>query len=153
MKSSPETNKVHRRLVRIEWGDCDAAGIVFFPRYLAMFDTSTQMAFEAAGLPFRQLVQDYSIVGFPVVDLHTRFIASSTFGEEVAIDTSIYEWGRSSFKVLHRLYKASAGKPELLAVEGREVRVWTARDPISHSLKSTAIPREVMARFDSPEAS
>ena len=25
-----------RRTVRIEWGDCDPAGIVFYPRYFAI---------------------------------------------------------------------------------------------------------------------
>ena len=29
------------RHLRIEWGDCDPAGIVFYPRYFAMFDHST----------------------------------------------------------------------------------------------------------------
>ena len=29
------------RALRIEWGDCDPAGIVFYPRYFAMFDHST----------------------------------------------------------------------------------------------------------------
>lgn len=28
----------NRRTVRIEWGDCDPAGIVYFPRYFAIFD-------------------------------------------------------------------------------------------------------------------
>ena len=40
---------VNRRRVRIEWGDCDPAGIVFYPRYFAMFDASTHALFEAAG--------------------------------------------------------------------------------------------------------
>ncbi len=29
------------RTVRIEWGDCDPMGIVYFPRYLAIFDDCT----------------------------------------------------------------------------------------------------------------
>ena len=36
------------RTVRIEWGDCDPAGIVFYPRFFAMFDTSTTALFERA---------------------------------------------------------------------------------------------------------
>ena len=30
------------------WGDCDPAGIVFYPRYFAMFDHSTVLLIEAA---------------------------------------------------------------------------------------------------------
>ncbi len=38
----------NRRTVRIEWGDCDPAGIVFYPRYFAMFDHSTVLLIERA---------------------------------------------------------------------------------------------------------
>ncbi len=30
---------VHR--IRVEWGDCDPAGIVFYPRYFEWFDRCT----------------------------------------------------------------------------------------------------------------
>ncbi len=40
---------VNRRAVTIEWGDCDPAGIVFYPRYFAMFDASTAALFAVAG--------------------------------------------------------------------------------------------------------
>ena len=36
------------RAVRIVWGDCDPAGIVFYPRYFEMFDASTTALFERA---------------------------------------------------------------------------------------------------------
>src|ERR1017187_5514616 len=36
------------RKVRIEWGDCDPAGIVFYPRYFEIFDASTSALFERA---------------------------------------------------------------------------------------------------------
>ena len=29
---------VHRRDVQIQWGDCDPANIVYYPRYFEMFD-------------------------------------------------------------------------------------------------------------------
>ena len=36
------------RTIRIEWGDCDPAGIIFYPRYFEIFDTSTTMLIERA---------------------------------------------------------------------------------------------------------
>ena len=46
----------NRRTVRIEWGDCDPAGIVFYPRYFAMFDHSTVLLIERAlGMNKRRL--------------------------------------------------------------------------------------------------
>ncbi len=40
------------RTLRIEWGDCDPAGIVFYPRYFAMFDTSTTSSARQRDLSF-----------------------------------------------------------------------------------------------------
>ena len=42
------SNKLARR---IEWGDCDPAGIVFNPRFFAFFDDATTLLVEAAGWP------------------------------------------------------------------------------------------------------
>ena len=33
-------------MVRIEWGDCDPAGIIFYPRYFEFFDAWTAALFE-----------------------------------------------------------------------------------------------------------
>ena len=65
---------VNRRIVRIEWADCDPAGIVYYPRYFAMFDTSTHHLFEAAGWKKRDLLKAFDIVGYPMVDTRAQFI-------------------------------------------------------------------------------
>ena len=136
----------NRRTVRIEWGDCDPAGIVYFPRYFEMFDACTAGAFEAVGLPKPKLIERYGIVGIPAVDIRGSFSIPCTFGEDAVIDTRITEWGRSSFKVHHRLLKG-----DRTAVEGFEVRVWTGRDPVETArLRSQPIPQEVIALFAVP---
>ena len=135
--------RVARRNVRIEWGDCDPAGIVYFPRYFAIFDSCTAGAFEAVGLPKPTMLRKYGILGIPVVDIHGKFSVPCSFGEDVVIETQITEWGRSSFKVHHRLLKGA-----VVAVEGFEVRVWTTRDPADASrIRSQPIPQEVIALF------
>jgi len=138
--------RIARRTVRIEWGDCDPAGIVYFPRYFAIFDSCTAGAFEAVGLPKPKLIEKYDIVGIPAVDIRGSFAAPCTFGEDVVIETRITEWGRSSFKVHHRLLHG-----DHTAVEAFEVRVWTGRDPADPSrLRSRPIPQEVIGLFVGP---
>ena len=57
------------RTVRIEWGDCDPAGIVFYPRFFAMFDASTTALFERAlGMTKYKFIEHYGIVGYPMVE-------------------------------------------------------------------------------------
>ncbi len=133
----------NRRTVRIEWGDCDAAGIVYFPRYVEYFDACTVRLFEAAGFPKPEMLKRFGMAGYPMVDLRMRFMIPSTFGDDVVVESSITEFGRSSFKVHHRLLRG-----EDLAVEGFETRVWTVLDPEQPGrLKSKAVPDEVKAAF------
>src|SRR5262245_36185599 len=110
----------NQRTISIEWGDCDAAGIVFFPRYFAWFDGCTHALFARAGLEKHGMLDAFGIVGIPVVDAHARFLAPSTFGDVVTVESRITRWGRSSFDVQHRLLRGQE-----LAVEGFETRVWT----------------------------
>ena len=56
---------VNRRDVQIQWGDCDPANIVYYPRYFAMFDDSTSIMFEAAGFSKQDLIKRYGLVGIP----------------------------------------------------------------------------------------
>ena len=39
---------VNRRDVQIQWGDCDPANIVYYPRYFEMFDDSTSIMCSAS---------------------------------------------------------------------------------------------------------
>jgi 4-hydroxybenzoyl-CoA thioesterase len=130
---------------RIEWCDCDPAGIIFYPRYFEIFDTSTTALIERAlGMNKIEYLKVYGFAGHPVVETRARFRVPTRYGDEVEIETALVECGRSSFKLEHRLSKAGT-----LAAEGAETRVWVARqadDP--KKLKSQPIPPEVLARFN-----
>ena len=71
------------RNVRIEWGDCDPAGIVYFPRYFEYFDQCTAGMFEAVGYRKPALLQTFDIAGFPLVDARANFRMPSKFGDDV----------------------------------------------------------------------
>ena len=133
------------RKTRIEWCDCDPAGIIFYPRYFEIFDTSTTMLIERAlGMNKIDYLKAYDFAGHPVVETHARFRIPTRYGDEVEIETALIECGRSSFKLRHLLSKA--GK---LAVEGSEIRVWVAHPPDDPTkLKSHPIPPQVLARFN-----
>lgn len=137
-------NFVSRRQFTVEWGHCDPAGIVFNSRFFEFFDWGTWMLFEAAlGVRPPDLSAVFGIVGVPLVDAGARFIAPARFGDVVEMTSEVSEFRRSSFDVEHRLHVRGA-----LAVEGRETRVWAARDPADPSkIRSQPIPPEVAARF------
>ena len=133
----------NRKKIHIEWGDCDPAGIVYYPRYFAYFDNCTAALFEAAGLPKHEMLRHYQIVGIPMVDTRARFLAPSRYGDEVEVESCIIEWRRSSFDVQHRLYRGTK-----LAVECSETRVWAARAvDDAGKIEGRAVPDEVIQKF------
>ncbi len=132
------------RTVRIDWGDCDPAGIVFYPRYFAIFDASTTTLFErAAGMTKYQFIKAYDFLGYPMVDTRGKFHKPTRFGDDVVIETAVTEIRRSSFSIEHRLFKDGE-----LAVEGFETRVWVGRDPVDpEKIKSKPIPPDLVERL------
>ena len=137
---------VNKRMILMEWGDCDPAGIVYFPRYLQYGDSCTHALFERVGLPKPRMQEKYGIVGIPIVDAHARFLIPSSYSETLNVESSITEWGRSSFTVVHRFLR---GKE--LAVEITEKRVWSARAADgSGRLESKEVPAEVREKFGAP---
>jgi 4-hydroxybenzoyl-CoA thioesterase len=137
-------NFISRRRFTIEWGQCDPAGIVFNSRFFEFFDSGTWTLFEAAlGVKPPDLAATFGIVGLPLVDAGARFLAPARFGDVVDMTSQVSAFRRSSFDVEHRLSIGGS-----VAVEGREPRVWAARDPTDPSkMKSVPIPPEVTARF------
>jgi len=134
---------INRKTIHIEWGHCDPAGIVYYPRYLEYFDNCTAALFERAGLPMHEMLKTLGIAGIPMVDMRVRFLVPSRLGEDVVIESSVTEWRNSSFDVHHKLLKG-----DVLAVECFETRVWTVRsskDP--EKLQSKPVPREIIDRF------
>jgi 4-hydroxybenzoyl-CoA thioesterase len=132
------------RLIRVQWGDCDPAGIVFYPRYFEWFDAGTILLFEkATGMTKIKMLEAYAGAGLALVEASAKFFVPSQYGDDIEIETSVKEFGRASFAMQHRVTKAGT-----LALEGSEKRVWTARDPADkHKLRSAPIPTAVIDGF------
>lgn len=132
------------RSIRIEWGDCDPAGIVFYPRFFAFFDGSTAALFEQAlGMTKFEFLKTYNCAGIPLVDTRAKFVTPAKFGDVIVIESFVKEFRRSSFDVEHRLLNNNQ-----LGAEGIETRVWTGRDAADPGrIRSQAIPDEVMKKL------
>jgi 4-hydroxybenzoyl-CoA thioesterase len=134
---------INRRKIQIEWGDCDPGGIVYFPRYLEYCDACTLALFARAGLPKRHMLKKYRIAGIPMVEAHAQFFQPAEYPDIIEVISTIAEWGRSSFKVQHRIYNN-----KIQAAEVIEKRVWVKRLPGQRSrFKGQPIPQEVKSRL------
>ena len=113
----------NRTGIRASWGDCDAAGIIFYPVYFRWFDECTQALLRSVGLDQRSLRNEFGIVGTAAVDVSARFTAPVSHGDLLQTTSFVEYWGTSSFTVYHRFDREA----QVMAVEGREVRIWAKR--------------------------
>jgi 4-hydroxybenzoyl-CoA thioesterase len=136
---------VNRRQLRIEWGQCDPAGIVFYPQYLMIFDSCTGELFARTGDSALKMREKFGIIGMPLVEAGARFLLPCRFDDEITVESEVGEWGRSSFTVRHRILKGGE-----LAVEGFEKRVWASADPAKPgAIKAQKIPAEIITALSS----
>jgi 4-hydroxybenzoyl-CoA thioesterase len=136
----------NERLIRVQWGDCDPAGIVFYPRYFEWFDASTILLFEkATGLTKIKMLEKYGGAGLPLLEARAVFKVASRYGDDIKIESRITELRRSTFFVHHRVTKGDTP-----ALEGFETRLWTVRDLENGGrLRSGNLPPEIVDAFRS----
>lgn len=133
---------VNRREIQVEWGHCDPAGIVFYPRYFEMFDASTAYLLQAAsGMTKYDLLAHYGAAGFPMVDTGARFYIPSKFGDKIEIATTVTRFGRSSFDIDHKVMRGGN-----LLIEATEKRVWVSQGE-DGTLKGQPIPETLAAQL------
>ena len=79
--------------VKVMFGDCDPAGIVFFPNFSKWMDAASLHFFVECGIPpWRELKKTTGIIGTPLLEIHTRFMKPATYGDLIHVHTSIESW-------------------------------------------------------------
>ena len=97
---------VHR--VAVQFGHCDPAGIVFFPNFSRWMDESSLAFFMACGVPpWRELVKTRGIIGTPLLEIHTKFYKTATYGETIEVHTTVEEWMAKTFRHRHVIRAAT----------------------------------------------
>jgi len=136
--------RVHTSRYTVEWAQCDAAGIVFYPHFYTWFDQGTERLFTANRLSYAELRRDFGVVGMPLVETGARYEHACKLGDRLELDTWVEEWAGRSFVVKHRVRHADGRT----ALEGFERRVWAVPDPGSpRGLRALPIPEAAIARF------
>ena len=137
-----ETAKTIVFEVEVSFGDCDPAGIVFYPNFSRWMDASSVNFFIQCGLaPWRELVKTTGIIGTPLLEIHTKFKRTATYGETLQIHTSVQEWRDKVFVHKHVVMRGD----ELLC-EGSETRVFCVRVPGDPDrIKAIPVPEDIKA--------
>jgi 4-hydroxybenzoyl-CoA thioesterase len=102
----------------VYWGDCDPAGIIFYPTYFRWFDAATWAFFASVGYsPKRMRAEGRSM---PLVAADCQFMQPAEQGDRCTVRSKIERFGGKSFVVAHEVVR-SDGKT---LAGGKETRVW-----------------------------
>ena len=123
--------------VTIHFGDCDPAGIVFYPNFQRWMDAASLSFFMQCGVPpWRELERQRGIVGTPLLEIHTRFVKAATYPDQLVIKTHVEAWHRKAFVHKHVLMRGDE-----LICEGEETRIFVMRE--AGRLRSIAVPDDI----------
>ena len=128
--------------VDVQFGDCDPAGIVFFPNFSKWMDASSLNFFMKCGVPpWRELVKTTGIIGTPLLEIHTKFVRPATYGETIQLHTSVEEWREKVF-----IHRHIVQRGDTVLCEGTETRAFCQRVPGEPDrIKAVPVPADIKA--------
>ncbi|EDM74242.1 putative 4-hydroxybenzoyl CoA thioesterase [Plesiocystis pacifica SIR-1] len=138
---------MHVLPVEIRFGDCDPAGIVYFPRFFDFFHQTMETWFPAhLGFPYAEFVRERKL-GFPAVHTEADFARPCRFGETVEVRQRVLALGRSSITFGYAIHGLSDDAD--LRATGKSVCVVMNLDERSpeHG-RAVAMPEELRARIE-----
>jgi YbgC/YbaW family acyl-CoA thioester hydrolase len=103
---------------QVHWGDCDPAGIIFYPTYFRWMDTATWEFFAAVGYTIKRMRAEH--MAMPLLSADCRFVVAAEHGDRCEVRSRIARFGGKSFSVAHDIVRADG----TLLASGSESRVW-----------------------------
>jgi 4-hydroxybenzoyl-CoA thioesterase len=137
--------------VTVGWGDCDPAGIVFYPRFQAWMDVNSHVLARAMGIPREAMLPpNPNLVGLPLVSTQAEFLAPASIDDVLEVRTWVSRVGRSSLALRHEIVRVEP--VDVLLVRGRDERVFVGRDATGSMRPRQLTPtmRAALRRFADP---
>ncbi len=127
---------------QVQWGNCDPAGIIFYPTYYQWFDAASWAFFDGVGYSAKRMRAEHRAM--PLVATECQFKHPAEQGDRCEVRSRIGRWGRKSFVVVHDVVRSDG----VLLATGSETRVWGRfENGPGSELKGQEITEELKALF------
>jgi len=116
--------------IRVEWSNCDPAGIIFNPHYYIWMDAGSHALLKAAGIDMASAAkEDENFMGYPLVTSSAQFHYPARLGDVLTLSSTVEKFGNTSFVTRHAFHLGrSDNTADVLLCSGSEVRVWGGTD-------------------------
>ena len=126
----------------VQWGDCDPAGIIFYPTYFRWFDAASWAFFATVGYTAKRLRAEGRAL--PLVGAESQFIHPAQQADRCEVRSRIARFGGKSFIVTHEVVRSDG----TVMAKGAETRVWSRyADGPGSLMKGETIGDDVKALF------
>lgn len=127
---------------QVHWGDCDPAGIIFYPTYFRWMDAASWAFMESVGYGPKRMRAEH--LAMPLVSADCQFLAPALHGDRCEVRSRIARFGGKSFVVAHDMVRNDGTRLS----HGSETRVWGRyADGPGTPMKGEAIPEALKALF------
>ena len=128
--------------VQVQWGDCDPAGIIFYPTYFRWMDAACWAMFAGAGYDAKRMRAEH--LAMPLLSADCQFLYPAEQGDHCEVHSRILKFGGKSFVLEHEVQRADG----MVLAKGSETRVWGKFESGPGSrLRGQPIPEELKALF------
>lgn len=141
MSSARESTTVGFRVKRVvRFGDCDPAGVAYYPEFFNWFHQAMETCFEEyLGIPYAKMIET---VGFPTVQTSAEFQRPLPVGSDIEIIVCIEKMGKSSINWRFDIHRNSK-----IAAIGRVKTVCIAVDTDGFQFSSVSIPEDLLPKL------
>jgi acyl-CoA thioester hydrolase len=126
--NSPSAMEVDQQVpsatqLRVRYADTDAAGIVYYARYLAFFEAGRAEALRQLGSLDAEVAA--CALAAPVLEATIRYRAPAAFDEVLVIQTKVADIDSGRFRFAYEIRRAT---DHVLIATGETLHAWTGAD-------------------------
>ncbi len=133
-------SRVFRYPIEVKFGDCDPAGIVFYPNFYRWFDEAVHAAARACGWGWERTSRELGWLGMPLAEAGATFRRPVSPGDRLVLESRVTAVEERRIVFGHRIQR-----DETLVCEGFEKRfvgILSTDEP--PRVKAIEIPTELV---------
>ncbi len=126
---------------RVRYAETDQMGVSYYANYLVWFEAARTEYFRAVGLVYSEFEKQG--VFLPVAEAHCRYLAPSTYDDELTVRTVVSQMKSSSIRFEYRIFKNAKSPLEARPSEKPIAEGYTVHVFIDKAMKPVRIPEPV----------
>jgi acyl-CoA thioester hydrolase len=121
---------------RVLYADTDKMGVTYYGHYFRFFEAARNEYFRALELPYTEC--EKKGIFLPVGEAYAKYIAPSTYDDELIVRTSVSHLGGSVIKFQYQVLNV---KTQKILTTGETVHIF-----VSKQMKPCRIPEEIKSK-------